>query len=86
MIEYKVVTKEVEEIEDIICDKCGNSTKPKDSLNFLYAVLTLQGAYGSTRFDMKSYKFYICEDCFVKITDDFIVDIDDIENTVYHIL
>ena len=60
------VTREVEEIEDILCDICGKSCK--DNSSNLYEFLTLHASwgYGSHR-DCTTWDGEICESCSDKI-------------------
>ena len=59
----KTITKEVEEVDDIFCNKCGESLW--HHYNFCGLESTyIQGCYGSPILDDGSaYKFSLCEAC-----------------------
>ncbi len=56
-------TREVQVVEDVICDRCGNSLK-SDIGNINGAVIAGGGGYDSTHFpDMHAFKSDVCEPC-----------------------
>jgi len=68
MIHKKVEMREVETVEDVVCNKCGQSCRigePGARL-FNYGGLTghVSGCYGSTHLeDGVQYRFDLCEKC-----------------------
>ena len=63
-------TTEVEVIDDILCNQCGESCK--QTLNFEGLLEAhVQGGYGAKLGDMDSYIFSICEDCLSTLFDGF---------------
>lgn len=63
----KTVQKEVEVIEDIICNKCGNSCYSGFSYEGLIEA-NIIGGYGSKSIgDMEHYCFSMCEDCLMEL-------------------
>ena len=69
MIKRKLVQKEVEEVEDILCNLCGKSLY--DGVN--YNGLTdaeMKCGYGS-KWDGTIFKFSLCEDCMEELMNKF---------------
>lgn len=71
----KLVKKviEVEEVEDILCNKCGNSCKlngsPYGLLEYDYS-----GGYDSTPLrDCTTYTFSMCETCLLELFKSFVI-------------
>ena len=60
MKKYKFITKEIAELEDVICNKCGESTTTECG----YEAMTCDAfwGYGSTR-DGTQITFHLCEKC-----------------------
>lgn len=59
IIKHKI-TKEVEDITDIICDSCGKSCKVMTQFEYM----TLEAFWGyHSRHDGEIWKAYICQDC-----------------------
>jgi hypothetical protein len=64
---FKEITTTVEVIDDIFCNKCGNSCKSGSNFNGLIEV-TAEGNYDSTHLeDLKTYTFSLCEKCLVEL-------------------
>lgn len=64
----KTVTKEVEEIVDVICDKCGKScnidTNHSLTRNSGLEYLTISGDWGYfSNHDFETWSAHICQDC-----------------------
>lgn len=56
----KKVSKKIEVISDVICDKCKKSCRIEK--NFEY--LTISGSFGfNSKHDLESWTAHICEDC-----------------------
>jgi hypothetical protein len=70
----KKVTKEVTVIDDILCNKCGNSCRGVDP-SFDWEGLIevgIIGGYGSTHLgDGNSYEFSLCESCLIALFQTF---------------
>lgn len=63
--------REVNEVEDIICNKCGNSCFGEMNYNGLIEA-EVSGGYDSTHLlDGESYQFSICESCLDEIFNSF---------------
>lgn len=63
MLKTRSVTKQVEEIEDIICNVCGKSAQ-RGGCDFEGIVeYELKCGYGSELGDGKSFHFTICDVC-----------------------
>lgn len=68
----KSIVKKVNIVEDIICDRCGNSCKIEfydNECSFNFATILPSFGYGSS-LDMLGNKLeekYICEDCYKEI-------------------
>lgn len=63
MRKTKIITRSVEETEDIICNMCGKSCFGGMNYNGLIEV-SVSGGYDSTALeDGVRYTFSICEDC-----------------------
>lgn len=60
----KKVQKETEELDDIICDRCGKSCF--DNNNFQYATLSADWGYGSKK-DLEHHEAEICELCYDEV-------------------
>lgn len=66
MIITKKENREVEVIEDVLCNQCGCSLKSKEFPNgFIGAVgISVSGSYTSEYLDdMTEYNFSLCEKC-----------------------
>jgi hypothetical protein len=66
----KTVTKEVEEVVDHICNKCGRSCKKGDEYEGLINTTVYFGYYSNNR-DGEKYNFSLCEDCTVELMNSF---------------
>lgn len=75
----KIVSKEVEEIENVFCNKCGESCKSKfDDQNF-YGMIeqTVEGGYGSEVLeDLTTYTFSLCEKCLNELFKEFKISVE----------
>lgn len=65
--------KEVKYIEDVLCNKCGDSLKVlwdknnKEEFEFYGLMTTVSGGYNSTHLqDAVTYNFDLCEKCLVE--------------------
>jgi hypothetical protein len=71
---YKKVTKEVEELDDVICNKCGKTLKKeifRDDFNYCgLEELIMSCGYGSDN-DGDVYIFSLCEECVFKLMSEF---------------
>ena len=67
----QTVVEEV--IDDIICNKCGESLKTPDGYGFEGLIgAVVVGGYGSRHLgDMNEYRFDVCERCLVSWFDTF---------------
>lgn len=79
---------ETEVIEDVFCNKCGESCCPnqiRESNNkngFFYGLIeqTVQGGYYSQNLsDGISYTFSLCENCLKKLFDSFKIPVEETE-------
>jgi len=69
-IESKEVKQEI--IDDIVCNKCGNSCYNKViGIHDGIIEITLCGGYASKLGDMVEYTFSICESCLLEMFDEF---------------
>ena len=78
MIKKEKTTKEVEEISDIICNRCGKScmSGKNDGIDDGYGLIetTVCGGYWSTYlYDDVRYTFSLCEECLRELFDNFII-------------
>ena len=66
-----IIEKEVlcDYIEDVTCDSCGISTWKEP--NFEYANFRASWGYESKLDDVR-WDFFLCEDCAIKIYDEYI--------------
>ena len=90
---FKTTTKktEVEILEDVICDSCGNSCK--NSTNFEFMTLENYWGYGSKK-DGDFWQAHICEKCvdekfnFIKFQkEDYMIDgmkVHGLERKIFH--
>lgn len=72
----ETVTREVEYVEDVICNRCGNTCKPPDASDF-YGLIEarVSGGYWSPRLgDMRVYVFSLCENCLDELFSTFKID------------
>jgi hypothetical protein len=70
----KKVTKEVYEVYDVLCNKCGSTCFPNDAQE-PYGLIEAEviGGYFSTSLqDCMRYKFSLCEKCLKELFDSFI--------------
>lgn len=80
MRKIKKVKKDVEETDDLICNKCGGSLKvftDRDNKFFNYVGLCeveVSGAYCSQYIeDEESYRFSLCAKCCKELIDSFTI-------------
>lgn len=69
----KIVNKDVEETDDILCNKCGQSLKNCGFEDYGFEGLieiSILFGYGSKQ-DGTSYKFSLCEDCIMELVKSF---------------
>lgn len=71
MLKSRTELKEIGIIEDIVCNKCGNSCKVVDCENyFSCAELVVHWGYGSGH-DGEVHEAHLCEQCWEQIIKDF---------------
>lgn len=74
MKKIKKVQREVEIVDDVICNKCGKSCRPSDEVPDFYGLIE---ASFSTGYESKalpdgmSYTFSLCEECLAELFDSF---------------
>ena len=78
MIKKEKTTKEVEEIVEILCNKCGKTciAGRDDGIDDGYGLIeiTVRGGYWSpSLYDDVSYTFSICEECLRELFDNFVI-------------
>lgn len=80
MKKVKTTQKEIEEVDDILCNKCGASLKvfmDRDHTMFNYVGLCeveVSGAYCSQHIqDEELYRFSLCEKCCKELIDSFVI-------------
>jgi len=66
MRKIKKATREIEELEDIICDICGKSCKDDLNMNYEFSTLSASWGYGSHA-DTTQWYGEFCESCSGKI-------------------
>lgn len=73
MIIKTEVTEVVEVVEDMLCNKCGNSLRSKITEEFYGLTETfVSGGFDSTHLkDMERLSFALCEGCLVEILETF---------------
>jgi len=81
MKKMKFVTKEVEEIDDLVCNKCGKTLKQIISRDGDYNFCGLEEVkmvcgYGSEN-DGTTFTFSMCEDCVLKLMATFQIPADE---------
>ena len=70
---FKKYMAEIEEIKDIICNKCQSSCKKEEDFEGLIEVEVRVG-YGTSIFnDGDEYIFSLCEDCLNKLFSKFLI-------------
>lgn len=60
---HQKTTKEVEELVDVTCDRCGLSCRDKIDMNLEYAEMKAMWGYGSGK-DCERHKIQLCEKCY----------------------
>jgi len=72
MIKTKKVvkTEEVDEVEDIICNKCGNTLKDDCRINFEGIKLRTSWGYASKK-DGETHESHLCEKCYDELIETF---------------
>ena len=55
--------KEVEELVDVICDRCGQSCWDELDMNLEFAEMKAMWGYGSNK-DCERHKIQLCEKCY----------------------
>ena len=82
---YKKTTKQVEIVDDIICNKCGESLKVflgNTGVHDFYgmAEVTVSGGYESEHIeDLTEYSFALCEKCLVELFKSFKIPVEEKE-------
>lgn len=66
MKKIKKATKEIEELEDLICDICGKSCRDHLDMNYEFSTLSASWGYGSSK-DTTQWHGDFCENCSNKI-------------------
>ena len=74
MIIEKTVTKEVTIVDDILCNKCGESLKFEMNYNGLVGAYVVGGYDSPVLADMATYRFDLCEACLQELFDSFKLD------------
>jgi hypothetical protein len=70
IFEIKTVTEDRKEVQDILCNKCGNSCRTAYNYEGLIEA-SVSGGYDSKLGDMVTLTFSICEDCLPALFDSF---------------
>ena len=71
MIKTQKVVREVQEVIDVLCNKCGETCKDEMNFNGLIEA-RIEGAYDSKYLeDTTRYKFSLCEKCLKELFDTF---------------
>ncbi len=65
MIKTKLVTREVYEMEDVVCDICQKSCHVSGR-NHSYGTLKFSGCYGS-KYDLQCVEMHLCDECTFEI-------------------
>lgn len=55
--------KEVEEVVDVLCDRCGGSCWDKEDMNLEFAEMKVMWGYASSK-DLERHKIQLCESCY----------------------
>lgn len=72
MRNYKIKTVEVEEIEDITCDKCGRVITPEDIMEWQESVrIEFIGGYNSIFGDENYVTCDLCQHCLYELIGKF---------------
>lgn len=86
MRKVKKVQREIEETDDIICNKCGSSLKvfidrDKKLFNFVgLCEVEVSGSYASKHIeDGTKYRFSMCEKCCRELMDTFKISAEEID-------
>ena len=66
MKKIKTTIKEIEEIEDVLCDICGKSCRDGYDMNYEFSTLSASWGYGSHK-DSERWYGEFCESCSDKI-------------------
>lgn len=71
MLKWRRARRMVDEVEDVVCNRCGKTCMSKQGERYgLSAVVG--GGYESTHLeDMTSYQFDLCEKCLVELFEGF---------------
>lgn len=92
MIKHKMKKVKMKVIEDVLCNKCGDSLVSardiidnpmredvgEEQLSFsgLTEVMVIGGFYSSHLDDMTSYHFSLCEKCIKEMMDSFVIPVE----------
>lgn len=74
MREYKSIkqTIEVNVLQNITCNKCGDSSVENDDQTCHERYQTFQTSFGyGSRYDMEAWSFELCEDCLTELVRSF---------------
>lgn len=69
MIKCEKVTKETDEVTDIICNKCGVTCKDEHEMNYegLIGAYVIAGYGAEYLYDGVGYSFDLCEKCIFEL-------------------
>ncbi len=71
--EKRIINKVI--VDDIICNKCGNSLKDRCDMNYEGLVeISFDGGYASKIGDMTRVTFSMCEDCLIEMFEGFAIE------------
>lgn len=71
MFKFKKIRRVVDEIEDVVCNRCGRSCMSQKGERYGLSAI-VGGGYESTHLeDMTSYQFDLCEKCLVELFEGF---------------
>lgn len=71
MKKTKIIKQEVEVIDDILCNKCGQSCKIEGDFYGLIETGFSTGYFSPCLPDGNTYLFSLCEECVAKLMDSF---------------
>lgn len=70
MRKLKTKTETVEVIDDILCNKCGKSTRLPESRCFSFVALDVLWGYGAAH-DTEHHESHLCEGCYDELVATF---------------
>lgn len=72
---FETVERKQLEIDEIVCNMCGRSSK-KNELNYLEEFVEIHKKWGyHSEFDGEEHSFEICPDCYKKLIEQFTIPI-----------